>query len=173
MSWSSRTYYGDGSGGEHTSYNEIRRCGCAVVAVHPDGSLHFGASFSLPGIVQTVARAELFALVFLISQADPLTEVTFVTDNKGVNDMYNQGPKACKRSANCDLYKQLFQKVYDKAIRLQVRWMPSHLECTESGVRPLGVSLLDVQGNEHADALASDAAKKAYMYPQSICTGLI
>jgi len=161
MSWSSRTYYGDASGGEHTSYNEIRRCGCAVVAVHPDGSLHFGASFSLPGIVQTVARAELFALVFLISQADPLTEVTFVTDNKGVNDMFNQGPKACKRSTNCDLYKQLFQTVYDKAIRLQVRWMPSHLECTESGVRPLGVSLLDVQGNEHADTLASDAAKKA------------
>jgi hypothetical protein len=32
--------------------------------------------------------------------------------------------------------------------------MPSHLDCTESGDRPLGVSLLDVQGNAHADALA-------------------
>ena len=90
--------------------------------------------------------------------------------------MFNEGPKACKRSANCDLYKELFQKTYDKAIRLQVRWMPSHLDCTESGDRPSGVSLLDAQGNAHADALAEVAAKKLvspYMYPHNICTGLI
>ena len=38
--------------------------------------------------------------------------------------------------------------------------MPSHLDCTESGERPSGLSLLDVQGKAHADALAGVAARR-------------
>jgi len=157
--WRSGTYYGDASGGEFTSYPELRRCGCGVAAIHPDGTLHYGASFSLPGEIQTVPRGELYALLFLVDRLAPLTEVDFVTDNEGVFNIYNKGPKASNNSANCDLYSELFKQILYKAIRLTVRWMPSHLKPTD--VRPPGVSPLDVQGNAHADDLAGKAAKAA------------
>jgi len=157
--WQSGTYYGDASGGEFTEYPELRRCGCGVAFVLDDGSLSYGASFNLPGQVQTVARGELYALVFLVGKLAPSTVVDFVTDNEGVYKMFNQGRTASKNSVNCDLYTALFHDIECKAVRLTVRWMPSHLKPTD--VRPPGVSLLDVQGNEHADRLAGEAALTA------------
>ena len=78
--------------------------------------------------MQTVARGELTSLLELIKHADPMSDIEFVTDNKGVNDKFNAGPKAAALSSNCDMYYDFFQVVYRKAIRLRVRWMPSHLK---------------------------------------------
>jgi len=112
--------------------------------------------FSLPGEVQTVARGELFALYVLICEARPMSDIEFVTDNKGVNDKFNGGPKACINSSNCDLYNKLFCLAHEKAVRLMVRWMPSHLK--DEDARPVDVSYTDVLGNRHADRLAGLAA---------------
>ena len=54
--------------------------------------------------------------------------------------------------------------MYDKALIIKVRWMPSHLkEKLSSGELanpPEGVSLLDVAANDHADSLAGKAAEQ-------------
>ena len=36
--WTSSTYYGDASGGKHTSLAKLGRVGCAVVQVNPDAT---------------------------------------------------------------------------------------------------------------------------------------
>ncbi len=62
------------------------------------------------------------------------------------------------KSVNCDLYKIVWQLLYDKAIRLSVKWMASHLlDQPNKGVYT-GFSLEDIQGNAHADTLADEAA---------------
>ena len=94
VSMNSGVYYGDASGGEYSSYPEIRRVGCSFVSVAAsDGALLFGAHFPLPGSVQTVPRGELFTLVELIKQARDGAEITYVTDNKWVYDTYNGGSR--------------------------------------------------------------------------------
>ena len=47
----------------------------------------------------------------------------------------------------------------DKGIRLQVRWMPSHLRLDEP--LPEGISASDIYGNSYADDLAGKAAASA------------
>ena len=107
------------------------------------GELVYAAHYPLPGEVQTVARGELLALVVLLRFATPLAEIDFVTDNKGVFDKYNSGPKKAKLSSNCDLYHELFQLIFKKCLFVTVRWMPSHLSPEDP--RPLGVSEVDVK----------------------------
>ncbi len=84
-----------------------RRCGCAVVSVDTNGQLRFGARFNLPGIVQTVPRAELFCLVWLVRRLTPLSDIEYITDNKGLYDTFLGGPRAGCLSMNADLYTLL------------------------------------------------------------------
>ena len=107
--------------------------------------------------MQTVSRGELSALVELIKHALDDVEIDFVTDNKGVHDKFNGGPKAAQLSSNSDLFHKLFQLISNKCIRLSVRWMPFHLKPEDE--RPEGVSQLDVVGNSKADKFAGEAAK--------------
>ena len=79
--WSSGVYYGDASGGEHTSFPKLRRVGCGIASIDEHGALSFGAHCNLPGQVQTVSRGELFALVLLVRWMAPLSDVEFITDN--------------------------------------------------------------------------------------------
>ena len=88
--WSTGTYYGDASGGTHTQFSKLRRCGCGVTTVSDDGSLRFGLHFNLPGSVQTVGRGELFALVVLAQFLEPNSSVVFYTDNLNVYRTYNK-----------------------------------------------------------------------------------
>ena len=90
--WSSGIFYGDACGGEFTGFKDIRRCGCAVVSADTNGQLRFGARFNLPGIVQTVPRAELFCLVWLVRRLTPLSDIEYITDNKGLYDTFLGGP---------------------------------------------------------------------------------
>ncbi len=94
----------------------IRRCGCSVVKVSDDGSLIYGASFNLPGFAQTVPRGETYCLLFLIDKAEPLAVIEYITDNKGVHDLYNKGPAHSLTSNNCELYQQMYEKVDAKAL---------------------------------------------------------
>ena len=165
--WISRTYYGDASGGEYTSYPKIRRVGCSVVACSETGEVQFGAHFPLPGPVQSVGRGELYALYALVQFLEPLAEVQFVTDNLNVKRTYNKGPRAAANSSNCDIYKLIFDIIYDKGLRVGVRWMPSHLGLGIDDPRPEGVSHLDVLSNDRADHYAAEAAGNVQL-PKSI-----
>ena len=61
-------YFGDASGGELTSSNDLRRCGCGLASMSDDLQLRYGVDFNLPGPVQTVGRAEAYALVYLVDR---------------------------------------------------------------------------------------------------------
>ena len=82
--WASNTYYGDASGGKCTEHTKLRRVGCSIIQVNNDLSLNFGASFNLPGPVQSVGRGELLALSVLVMHLLPYAETVFVTDNFNV-----------------------------------------------------------------------------------------
>ncbi len=154
--WTSGTYYGDSSGGVHTDHKILRRVGCSVVSCDSSGNLKYGSHFNLPGIIQTVARGELFALVQLIRMIEPLSDIEFVTDDLGVNTCFNKGPAHTQKSRNVDLFNELFKLTIDKRIKLNVRWMPSHLK--DEDPLPADVSRLDVLCSRHADHYAGVAA---------------
>ncbi|MDP6586066.1 MAG: hypothetical protein QF535_15560, partial [Anaerolineales bacterium] len=124
--WNSGIYYGDASGGEHTQYNSLRRIGVGFILADADGGMVHGAHFNLPGAIQTVTRGELFALVVLLRFLEPLSSIEFVTDNFNVYRTFKGGPAAGINSANCDLYEEAFRITYDRAIQVNIRWMPSH-----------------------------------------------
>ena len=84
--------------------------------------------------------------------------IEYIIDNKVVYDICNGGPVACSRSMKCDLYRCIFSVTIKKAIKLTVRWMPSHLK--DEGVLSPGVSRGDVHGNGLADDLAGKAAER-------------
>ena len=66
-------YYGDASGGRFSSYGPLIRCGVGLVKIGYDieGNIYrkWGVQMNLPGTVQTVPRAELFALQHLLNEA--------------------------------------------------------------------------------------------------------
>ena len=153
----SGTYYGDASGGTYTKYPEIRRVGLAFTKIDEVGELVCGHHFPLSGDIQTVARGELFALSELIKLAVSGSDIDFVTDNKPNCDTFDKGPKWASTSSNCDLFHHIFQQTYLKAIKLTVRWMPSHSD-KKPGPLPSDVTPLDVLGNAFADKFADEAA---------------
>ncbi len=66
----------------------------------------------------------------------------------------------------------MFAIVYEKALVVSVRWMPSHLlEEPTKCVFP-GCSLMDLRGNDKADKLAVEAARRAQL-PPHVCAKVI
>ena len=63
--WPNGTYATDGSGGEHSSFPTLRRCGAGIAYVEGN-SVPWGAFVCLPGLVQTVPRAELYAITLVL-----------------------------------------------------------------------------------------------------------
>ncbi len=121
------------------------------------------ARFSLPGPVQTVPRAELYCLVWLALNAEPLSIIHYVTDNLNLFNTFNKGPSAGMISSNADLYHTLFATTIDKAMQVTVTWMPSHL--TPSEDRPAYVTDIDLKGNACADSKAGQMAKEVCVCP--------
>ena len=69
---SSGIYDGDASGGDFSSLPMLRRCGAGIIHTKTIGNeikQIWGCSFKLIGTAQTVPRAELFALHFLMQEA--------------------------------------------------------------------------------------------------------
>ena len=175
--WGTGVYYGDASGGDYSAYTALRRVGCAVARVsRATQNLEYGAKFNLPGSVQSVGRGEAYALLFLIEHAKALSDIEYVTDNEVVYNTFCAGPVGCARSLNSDLYRQIFNATVEKAIRLQVRWMPSHLDGEGNKTKRKRnregqfvvtmtnlshrASPFDIAANKIADTLAGEAAKR-------------
>jgi len=168
--WNSGTYYGDASGGIHTQYPKLRRVGVGLARINPDNTLSFAIHSNLPGAVQTVGRGETFSLVLLMREIVVGAQVDFVTDNENVSKTFNAGHSHSLSSCNCDLFDEIFKLMVSKSIRLNVRWMPSHV--ADPSLLPLGVSISDWEGNKFADKYAGVAAA-AVQLPPAITIGPI
>jgi hypothetical protein len=140
-----------------------RRCGVGLVAIHDDGTINFGLHSNLPGLIQSVGRGELYALLLLVRLLVPLSNCEFITDNQNVWRTFNGGPRSGANSANCDFYEEIFKVIHEKTLKNTVRWMPSHprekLDKGEITTLPDGVTQLDITANDHADDLAGKAAE--------------
>ena len=91
------------------------------------GSLICGKSFNLPGAAQTVPRGELFAILYVIQRTSYNKTIKFVTDNLKVAQKYIEGKHNALLSTNCNLFKELFDIMHARNIKLTVSRMPSHL----------------------------------------------
>ena len=168
-------YYGDASGGDYTSYNPLRRCGVGVSKVNPLTCTQlWGAKMNLPGEVQTVARAELYFIFFLLSRAVIGARFEIVTDNLKNCELYNKGPAAASKSINADLFKAIFYYIETSGLTVKVRWMPSHIkekrDKDPNFAVPSFVTELDIQGNSWADVLAGEAAKVTQINDMNVPT---
>ena len=109
VNYSSGTFYGDASGGKFTKYPGIRRIGCGICQIDPQGTQIWGQSFNLPGEIQTVPRGELYVLQYLVEQATHHSHIEYVTDSKVNADLFNKGFDRATTSSNCDLFKLIFR----------------------------------------------------------------
>ena len=156
--WPGGQYFGDGSGGEHTSDPYLRRCGVGLACYDDGNNLLFQWKAPLFGEIQTVFRAEMLALFVCVSHVVPGAVVTFYTDNLGVANAYHKGRAHCHTCINHDLLRKIFTYVDINYIALYVLWMPSHLNTEPNKNRPSFVTTFHVEGNDRADKLAAEAA---------------
>ena len=106
----------------------------------------------MPGSIQTVPRAELFCLQFLVNEAAEFSVLEFVTDNQKNAQTFNKGLEFGAKSINADLFNNIFKCIKDKQIQIKVRWIPSHLAGKiakdPTSVIPEFVSLFDIKAND-------------------------
>ena len=85
-------YNGDGSGGLHSQHPTLRRCGLAIVCLKEDvDQVAYALQCNLPGPVQTVPRAEIYATMLLLTKAKRNSNLEYFTDHQALRNNYNQG----------------------------------------------------------------------------------
>ena len=158
--WPSGIYFGDGSGGKFTSHPALRRCGvgiCLVVDEQPVAA----AWTPLPGEIQTVGRAELYALLQVVTNASPLAVITFFTDCLNIRDTYLAGPA---KSNNADWWHICWEQMYAKQLMVRIVWLPSHVSNNPKN-KPIPSYVLPwhIKANDLVDKLASHAASEVQL----------
>ena len=177
--WPPGTFFTDASGGPHASYKLLRRCGIGIAMLQLDAPFFsdhalnespmvWGAFGPLPGNVQTVPRAELFAMLTVVRMLMPGKSV-IKTDSKVNSDLYASGMQACLGSANGDLWTELFSRLGEGRIVLEITWIKGHAE-QEDVFRKYDVQPVDLVGNLVADALANRAADTYKVWEQDAFT---
>lgn len=126
--WPSGFYFGDGSGGRYSSYPTLRRCGTGIAYLDWDMDHQYDIWSPLPGAIQTVPRAELYALLIVVHHVRPNARVHFFTDSKNTRDTYYRGQPRAALAANADLWVSLFHQIEAKSLKVHVYWMPSHTD---------------------------------------------
>ena len=80
--------YGDASGAKFSFYGPLIRCviGLVKVVFNSDNNIYreWGVQLNLPGLLQTVPRAESYALQYLLNEATENANIKFVTDTKKI-----------------------------------------------------------------------------------------
>ena len=120
----------------------MRRCGVGIAKLYPhvDDSncfslqsvLAFGAYGPLPGAVQNVPRAELYAIL-LVAQNAWSSSVYVVHSDSATNvQLYQNGEAACLASENSDLWEELWKNVHLKALNFQLLWVKAHCDTAET-----------------------------------------
>jgi len=157
--------YTDGSGLQ-PQHLELTRCGWAFVSCSADGKVKRAEWGALPGDLQSVHRAEVYAILrvlhALLSQVCKhgiSSEICIVSDCKAAVGMFESGPlKAtstkCMHAAHWRRVFHVLELVRSKGQRVCIRWVPAHQ--TAEDVQQGRISHDDWVGNMHAD----EAAKK-------------
>lgn len=159
--WPSGYYFGDGSGGKHSKYPPITRCGVGVHYVNPHRQPVFDASMPLPGEIQSNNRAEIYAILVAVRHIEVAGKIYFFTDNKPARNTYNKGKHRARLACHADLWSELFAILERKNIDLNVYWMPSHTDKHREKLEKAPTWMKDwhVAGNKVADELAGAAAE--------------
>ena len=135
---------------------------CFVPPLH-EGLLIWGAYSPLPGHLQTVTRAELFAIFVVVMYASGT--VTVVTDSKVNADAFTAGRDFCEQTANSDLWRRLWVLLSEKSMQLHVTWSKGHADNVET-FTSYNVTLRNLFGNLCADRLANMGAEAGQVYAQ-------
>lgn len=114
----------------------------------------------LPGAIQTVPRAELYALLIVVHHVRPNALVHFFTGNKNTRDTYYKGQSRAALAANAYMWGSLFHQIEAKSRKVHVYWMPSHTDTEPAKLEkaPQWLKPWHVLGNNKADKLADLAA---------------
>lgn len=137
LQWPQGLYGTDASGGAWGSFNELRRCGVGVSRVatlDPPFSVRWAAHCPLIGEVQTVPRAELFAIYLVVSRVTH-GRLFIVSDSKVNVDLFRNGRSSCMGSINFDLWIKIYQHLDNKNIHLSIFWVPGHLDTNVAKVK--------------------------------------
>ena len=165
--WPSGLYHTDASGGDFSSFKELRRCGIGLAFLCQDedafGSLSpdlflWGAFSPLPGKLQTVPRAELYAILVVCLHVVREGQIVIVSDSKLNVDAFIKGEQFCMTAANSDIWRELFDCIETRALTLQLQWSKGHADNPETYLS-YGVTPRNLLGNLCADALAGRGAE--------------
>ena len=171
--WPDGQYYTDSSGGEHSSFPRLRRCGIGIAKLTSNvraalqspidnaelsDVLEFGAFGALPGAKQSAPRGELFSILVVVTHV-VAGVVHIYTDSQLNVDLYVLGPDKCKASSNGDLWAELFDILATKTLELHLHWVKGHANAEIA--QQYEVSSIDMLGNYIADALARRGADDA------------
>ena len=63
--WRPGVFGSDASGGKFSSIPSLRKCGVGIVQVSQSLELQLAVGLPLPGSVQTIPRAELYAITYV------------------------------------------------------------------------------------------------------------
>ena len=152
-------YATDGSGGKHTKDPRLRRCGWAAVHITGQGldlKLQGAAWGPLPG-KQTVGRAELWAIIFLLHSAPG--DLTVYLDCKSVYKRWAANNRNIKKSTSMGDLWQLFWGALDQRdTELNLIWHPSHKTAEQAVASSIPPSAY--AANNAADKLAAMGAKQ-------------
>ena len=157
--WPPGLYGTDAGGGEWGGYPELRRCGAGIARVQSVAPFRvlWAAHAPLPGLVQTVPRAELYAITLVTSKMSHGI-VHVVSDSKINVDLFGRGRNACLVSANSDPWRHMFENVDSKSLTLRLFWVPVHLDKTVAKIQRR-VPDVHFAFNCAADKLADEAAR--------------
>jgi ribonuclease HI len=139
----------DGSGGKYSSDPRRRSCTWGVALLDPDTvGLMGGAYGTLGGPIQTVNRAELYALLWIATWTNG--DAPVFIDSMYVVRGVLRGPRAVHRNHK-DLWCALWQALKERRGELQVHKVAAHKGADEVGLLPF-------LANHSADRLAAKAA---------------
>ena len=111
------------------------------------------AGFARPK--QTVDRAELQAVLLVVTNLEIGGAVDFFTDSKITYDTFNMGLGRARFASSADIWVQLFNHIEIKGLIVNPSWMPSHADIDP---KKLKIAPWHVAGNKCADVLAGRAA---------------
>ena len=157
--WPPGIYFTDGSGGVFSDTAPLRRCGVGLVCMKLLNTLciDFAAYSNLPGKVQTVPRAELYA-VLLVCQHVHEGQIVVYCDNLKTVDVFNKGKEFALMSANSDLWHRLFHVIESKHLDVLLKWIPSHVDQKPCKADKYNLEPFHIYGNVCADFFADKAA---------------